>query len=295
MTRPPVRTALVTGAGGQLGLELQATVPKGWRVIPCGSGALDVSNDGQTRHVLQAELPGLVINTAAYTAVDAAESDAGRAAAVNALGAANVAQAARDCGARVIHVSTDFVFDGRQGRPYAPDDEPHPLGVYGRTKLEGEREVTRIGEGASVIIRSAWLYSAHRKNFVLTMLGLMRRGEAVSVVNDQVGTPTWARGLAEAIWTTAERPEMRGIHHWTDAGVATWYEFAVAIQEEALAAGLLGRPVPVRPIRTAEWPTAAVRPPYSVLDKTVTWAALGRTPPHWRVNLRAMLRELPRG
>lgn len=295
MTRPPVRTALVTGAGGQLGLELQATVPKGWRVIPCGSGALDVSNDGQTRHVLQAELPGLVINTAAYTAVDAAESDAGRAAAVNALGAANVAQAARDCGARVIHVSTDFVFDGRQGRPYAPDDEPHPLGVYSRTKLEGEREVTRIGEGASVIIRSAWLYSAHRKNFVLTMLGLMRRGEAVSVVNDQVGTPTWARGLAEAIWTTAERPEMRGIHHWTDAGVATWYEFAVAIQEEALAAGTIGRPVPVRPIRTAEWPTAAVRPPYSVLDKTVTWAALGRTPPHWRVNLRAMLRELPRG
>lgn len=295
MTRLPVRTALVTGAGGQLGLELQATVPQGWRVIPCGSSALDLSNDAQTRHVLQAERPGLVINTAAYTAVDAAETDAGRAAAVNALGAANVAQAARDCGARVIHLSTDFVFDGRQGRPYAPDDEPHPLGVYGRTKLEGEREVTRIGEGASVIIRSAWLYSAHRKNFVLTMLGLMRRGEAVSVVNDQVGTPTWARGLAEAIWLTAERPEMRGIHHWTDAGMATWYEFAVAIQEEALAAGTLGRPVPVRPIRTAEYPTAAVRPPYSVLDKAGTWAALDRTPPHWRVNLRAMLRELPRG
>jgi len=295
VTSPPVRTALVTGADGQLGLELQASVPKGWRVIPCGSMALDVSNDGQTRSVFQRERPGLVINSAAYTAVDAAESDAERAAAVNAQGAANVAQAARDYGARVIHLSSDFVFDGRQGRPYAPDDEPHPLGVYGRTKLEGERAVARLGEGASVIIRSAWVYSAHRKNFVLTMLGLMREKEAVSVVSDQVGTPTWARGLAEAIWATAERPEMRGVYHWTDAGVASWYDFAVAIQEEALTAGLLARAVTVRPIRTADHPTPAVRPSYSVLDKTGTWAALGRTPPHWRVNLRLLLQGLPRG
>jgi len=295
VTRPPVRTALVTGAGGQLGLELQATVPKGWRVVPCGSGALDVTNESQTRDVLRDERPALVVNSAAYTAVDAAESDAERAAAVNALGAANVARAARDCGARVIHVSTDFVFDGRQGRPYTPDDQPHPLGIYGRTKLEGEREVARIGEGASVIMRSAWLYSAHPKNFVLTMLRLMREKESVSVVSDQAGTPTWARGLAEAIWATADRPEMRGVYHWTDAGEASWYDFAVAIGEEALAAGLIGRPASVRPIRTADYPTAAVRPPYSVLDMTSTCAALGRSPPHWRVSLRLMLQELARG
>jgi dTDP-4-dehydrorhamnose reductase len=295
VTTPPVRTALVTGAGGQLGLALQASVPKGWRVIPCGSSALDVSNEAQTRHVLQSERPGLVINLAAFTAVDAAESDAERSAAVNALGAANVAQAARDCGARVIHLSTDFVFDGRQGSPYTPDDEPKALGIYGRTKLEGERGVVRIGEGASVIIRSAWIYSAQGKNFVLTMLRLMREKESVSVVSDQIGTPTWARGLAEAIWETAGRPEMRGVYHWTDAGVASWYDFAMAIQEEALALGLLTRPVPVRPIRTADYPTAAARPAYSVLDKTSTWAALGRTASHWRVSLRGMLRELPRG
>lgn len=295
MTSPPVRTALITGADGQLGFELQASAPKGWQVIPCGRGVLDVSSDAQTRRVFQSARPDLVINSAGYTAVDAAESDPEGAAAVNVRGAANVAREARDCGARVIHLSTDFIFDGRQGRPYTPDDEPHPLGAYGRTKLEGEREVARIGEGASVIMRSAWLYSAYRKNFVLTMLGLMREKALVSVVGDQVGTPTRARGLADAIWATAERPEMRGVFHWTDAGVASWYDFAVAIQEEALAAGLLTRPAAVRPIRTADYPTPAVRPPYSVLDKAGTWAVLGQTPPHWRVSLRGMLQELSRG
>jgi dTDP-4-dehydrorhamnose reductase len=295
VTSPRDPTALITGAEGQLGMELQASAPKGWRVIPCGGTALDVSNDAQTRYVFQRERPGLVINAAAYTAVDAAESDADRAAAVNARGAANVAQAARECGARVIHLSTDFVFDGQQGRPCAPDDEPRPLCVYGRTKLEGERAVARVGEGASVIIRSAWIYSAQGKNFVLTMLGLMREKDAVSVVSDQVGTPTWGRGLAEAIWATAERPEMRGVYHWTDAGVASWYDFAVAIQEEALGMGMLERAVPVRPVRSADYPRPAMRPSFSVLDNTGTWAALGRVAPHWRVSLRSMLQELPRG
>ncbi|MBA3317986.1 MAG: dTDP-4-dehydrorhamnose reductase [Gemmatimonadales bacterium] len=295
MTSPPLRTALVTGAGGQLGLELQAAVPEGWRVIPCDHRTLDVTNDAQAHSVFERERPRVVINAAAYTAVDAAESEPERAVAVNVRGAANVAQAAWETGAHVIHLSTDFVFDGRQARPYAPGDSTNPLGVYGRSKLEGEREVARISEGSAAIVRSAWIYSARGKNFVFTMLRLMREKESVDVVADQVGTPTWARGLAEAIWAMAARPELRGVHHWTDAGVGSWYDVAVAIQEEAVALGLLDRTVPVRPIRTVDYTTPATRPPYSVLDKTSTWTALGRTPPHWRVNLRLMLQRLPRG
>jgi len=295
MTSPPVRTALVTGAGGQLGHALQATVPRRWRIIPCDHRQLDIVNEAEAHHILGRERPGLVINTAAYTAVDAAESEPERAAAVNVRGAANVAQAAREIGTRVIHLSTDFVFDGCQGHPYAPADATNPLGVYGRTKLEGELEVTRICEGAAVILRSAWIYGAHGKNFVLTMLRLMREKESLGVVTDQVGTPTWDHGLAEAIWSIAERPEIRGIHHWTPAGEASWYDFAVAIQEEAMAVGLLDRAVPIRPISTAEYPTRATRPTYSVLDKGTTWAALGQSPPHWRAHLRLMLQGLPRG
>jgi len=294
VTSPPGRKALLTGANGQLGLELQATVPEGWRLAACGSSDLDVTSVDGAREVLRRERPALVINAAAYTAVDAAEEEAQEAEAVNARGAAHVAEAAREIGARIIHVSTDFVFDGRQSHPYGPGDPTNPLCVYGRTKLEGERGVARISEGSALIVRTAWVYSSHGKNFVLTMLRLMREKQAVSVVSDQVGTPTWARGLAEALWAAAERPAMSGIHHWTDAGVASWYDFAVAIQEEALEAGLLDRVVPVRPLRTADYPTKAIRPPYSVLDKSATWAALGRTAPHWRVNLRHMLGQLPR-
>ncbi len=256
---------------------------------------LDITDEGAVRQAILDERPALVINAAGYTAVDAAEGEPARAEAVNARGAANVAQAAREAGARLFHVSTDFVFDGRQDHPYAPGDTANALSVYGRTKLDGEREIARISNGSALTVRTAWVYSAYRKNFVLTMLRLMREQESVSVVNDQVGTPTWANGLAAALWAAADHPEMRGVHHWTDDGVASWYDFAVAIQETALEVGLLDRAVPVRPIRTADFQAPAARPAYSVLDKTATWAALGRTAPHWRVNLRLMLDELQRG
>jgi dTDP-4-dehydrorhamnose reductase len=239
--------------------------------------------------------PSVVIHAAAYTGVDAAEVDTDRARAVNAEGTAHVAEAARMVGARLLHLSTDFVFDGTQGRPYAPGDEPRPLGVYGRTKLEGERAAVRILDGQVLIVRTAWVYSRHGRNFVLTMLRLMTEGGEIGVVADQVGTPTWAGSLAEALWAAAGRTDLRGVVHWTDAGVASWYDFAVAIQEEALAAGLLSRAVTVRPLRTEEFPSRAQRPPFSVLEKGASWEALGRTPPHWRVNLRRMLEALARG
>jgi dTDP-4-dehydrorhamnose reductase len=285
---------LITGAGGQVGLTLQEQPPDGWAVVACGSGELDVTAPDQVRSVFERARPDVVLHTAAYTAVDAAESAAERAEAVNARGAAHVADAARAIGARMVHLSTDFVFDGEQGRPYAPGDPTGPLGVYGRTKLAGEQAVTRILGDRALIIRTAWVYSGHRQNFVLTMLRLMRARDEIGVVADQVGTPTWARSLAEAVWAAAARPELSGILHWTDAGVASWYDFAVAIQEEALELGLLERAVPVRPLRTGEYPAAAPRPAYSVLDKSASWQAMGWAPPHWRVNVRLVLQELAR-
>ncbi len=286
--------ALITGGGGQLGQELRDTVPAGWTALSCTSAELDVARPDQVAEVLERFRPALVINAAAYTGVDAAEQEPARAHAVNAAGAANVAAASREIGARLVQVSTDYVFDGALGRPYLPDDRTEPLGVYGRTKLEGEREVLRLAADTSVILRTAWLYSGRGRNFVLTMLRLLGEREEVGVVCDQVGTPTWCRSVAEAIWAAAERPDLRGIHHWTDEGTASWYELALAIQEEALALGLLQRQVPIRPLRSDQYPTPARRPAYSVLDASATEVALGLRRRPWRIALHLMLEGLVR-
>jgi dTDP-4-dehydrorhamnose reductase len=283
---------LITGARGQVGLALQAMAPAAWQLVACGTEELDVTRPEAVADVLERERPTTVIHAAAYTAVDAAEEDAGRAEAVNATGARLLAERAHRIGARLIHLSTDYVFDGGQGQPYGPDDAPHPLGVYGRTKLAGERAVAEATAGSALILRTSWVYGGHGRNFVLGMLQAMREEEEVGVVSDQVGVPTWTRSLAEAIWRAAERGGLRGIYHWTDAGVASWFDFAVAIQEEALALGLLDRTAPVRPLRTGQYPTRARRPPYSVLDASASRPALSLPAVHWRVNLRTMLRGL---
>jgi dTDP-4-dehydrorhamnose reductase len=281
---------LVTGAGGQLGRELRRTAPKEHELVALSSALLDVTDAVQIERALAGHEPAVVINAAAYTAVDKAESERERAQAVNGEGPGLLAQAAAVRGIKLIHISTDFVFDGTKGSPYLPDDLPNPRGVYGETKLAGERAVMAVDSG-SLVMRTAWVYSAHGQNFVNSMLRLMRERSSLRVVADQVGTPTWAKGLAQALWRVVDAPQMQGIHHWTDAGVASWYDLAVAIQEEAEAWGLLDRAIPIRPIRTQDYPTLARRPAYSVLDKTATWEALAFTPPHWRVALREMLRE----
>ncbi len=281
---------LVTGAGGQLGRELQRTVPKVHELVALSSALLDVTDAAQIECAFAGHEPAVVINAAAYTAVDRAESERERAQAVNGEGPDLLARATAARGIRLIHVSTDFVFDGTKGSPYLPDDPPNPLGAYGESKLAGEHAVMAADPGA-LVVRSAWVYSAHGQNFVNTMLRLMRERTSLGVVADQIGTPTWAKGLAQALWRAVDAPQMQGIYHWTDAGVASWYDFAVAIQEEAEAWGLLDRAIPIRPIRTQDYQTAARRPAYSVLDKTATWEALAFTPPHWRVALREMLRE----
>jgi dTDP-4-dehydrorhamnose reductase len=289
------KRVLITGASGQLGRELQARVPADWQVFACGTDECDVTDAAMVNRVLSQTRPDTVIHTAAYTDVDAAETETARAEAVNCGGTANVASAATAIGARMIYISTDFVFDGQQGHPYQPEDEPRPLNAYGRSKLAGEREVTRITAGGALIVRTAWVYSRHGDNFVRRMLRLMGERESLAVVSDQIGTPTWGRGLAEALWIAAARPSLRGILHWTDAGVASWYDFAVAIQEEALRVRALERAVPIRPIRSEEFPRPARRPSYSILDKSAGWAALNGPAQHWRTNLGSMLQEMAHG
>jgi dTDP-4-dehydrorhamnose reductase len=281
---------LLVGGSGQLGRELQHCKPADTELLVLGSQELDLREAGLVEARVSASRPQVIINAAAYTAVDRAESEPDAAFAVNGQGAENLARSARTVGAYCIQISTDFVFDGAQAHPYRPADRTNPLGVYGASKLAGEQlALTACPEGVAVV-RTAWLYSAFGNNFVTTMLRLMGERDNLRVVADQVGTPTWGRGLAEALWRMC-RVQPKGIYHWTDAGVASWYDFAVAIQEEALACGLLDREIPVLPINTVDYPTPARRPSYSVLEKTETWAVLGMTPCHWRVALRRMLHE----
>lgn len=282
---------LIVGKNGQLARELVLRAPQGCEVTALGSGEMDIRDREAVSRVLETLQPVLVINAAAYTAVDRAESEPDQAYALNGHGVAHLAEAARSVSAKFVHISTDFVFDGRNSTPYLPNDRPNPVSVYGASKLEGERLAGAFCGPEALIIRTSWLYGVHGRNFVTTMLKLMAEREELRVVADQVGTPTWTGGLAAAIYALAGM-EAFGIQHWSDAGVASWYDLAVAIQEEALALGILKRAIPVLPIRTEEYPTPARRPAYSVLDKSDTWQLLGEAAPHWRVNLRKMLLEL---
>jgi dTDP-4-dehydrorhamnose reductase len=281
---------LIVGAQGQLGYELRRTAGGRRGITAVDRADVDIADAGSVQRIVQQYRPGVIINAAAYTAVDQAEQQRELAWAVNCSGAENLAVAASAAGARLLHVSTDFVFDGNGCRPCRPQDGTQPRSVYAASKAAGERAVLEHCDDA-LVVRTSWLYSAHGHNFVKTMLRLMAERDAVSVVADQVGTPTWARVLAETLWSLLET-DASGICHCSNNGVASWYDFAVAIQEEALAAGLLRRAVPIKPISTAAYPLPARRPVYSVLDVADTETLLGVTFPHWRESLRSMLKEL---
>lgn len=283
---------LITGANGQLGWELRRTAPEDMEVIALERKALDICDANRVQEVFRGQAPNIVINTAAYTAVDKAEKESDFAYRVNRDGAAILAQYVALYNAQMVHISTDYVFDGTQGRPYKAEDRTNPQCVYGSSKRAGEKEVLKILEDQVSVIRTSWVYSSHGKNFVKTMLRLMQEREQLNVVSDQIGTPTWARNLAEMIWSAIAMHSLAGIDHWTDAGVASWYDFAIAIQEEALLLGLLEKPVKIRPTMTWQYPLPAKRPGFSLLDKTDTWSKLNRYSNHWRVSLRRMLKEI---
>ncbi len=260
------------------------------------SADLDITARDSVHKVLKREAPSVVINAGAYTNVDLAEKERERAFAVNTDGAGNVASACEAIGATLIHISTDFVFDGEKSRPYREDDRTNPLSTYGRSKLGGE-EAVREASTRHYIIRTSWLYGTRGRNFVKTILRLAAEREELQVVADQVGSPTWTFDLAEAISWMAERvltgsPPAFGIYHFSNEGVASWYDLAVAVVEEGRRLGISKRCRVVDPIPTEAWPTPAVRPPYSVLDKTKIKEALGIRIPHWHVSLVRMLGEL---
>ena len=286
---------IVFGARGQVGGELQRRMPSATTVEALDKEELDICNPTGVLKTVREYSPELIINCAAYTAVDEAESDHDAAFAVNSTGARNIALAARATECRIVHISTDFIFDGEQGRPYRTDDEARPLSVYGRSKLDGEEAVIAVCGESAVIVRTSWVYSAFGSNFVKTMLARMRQRPRLGVVSDQIGCPTWAGSLAGALWELGLKPEISGIVHWTDAGVASWFDFAVAIQEIALDIGLLDTQIPIEPISSKAYPTPAARPSFSVLDTSGSTSRLETPQPHWRAALRQMLEDLAQG
>jgi dTDP-4-dehydrorhamnose reductase len=283
---------LVIGCNGQLGHSLADTAPANVDIIGLDLPELDITDATAVLEICSETRPDVIVNAAAYTAVDKAETDHALATAVNVAGPRNIALAAQEVGARLIHISTDFVFDGASSTPYKTDAETNPLSVYGKTKRDGELTVLKETSGSAVIIRTSWLYSKTGGNFVKTMLRLMSERDELGIVADQFGTPTWADSLAEAVWGFVGVPEHSGIFHWSDGGTATWQEFAIAIQEEGLLLGFLERTIPIHPIRTDDYPTAAKRPAYSVLDCSTTQGAINMKPAEWRTNLHKMLKGM---
>jgi dTDP-4-dehydrorhamnose reductase len=332
---------LLTGVNGQLGQELQRTLAPLGEVIGVDRKTMDLAQATSIRQVISEVKPDLIVNAAAYTAVDKAETEIELATSINAVAPTLMAEEAQQIGAALIHVSTDYVFDGRKNTPYTEQDATNPLSVYGQTKLSGEegirqkssfgavpselaeatlgavnsaglakRDAVASKELRYIILRTAWVYGTHGKsNFVKTMLRLFAERDEVRVVADQVGTPTWANDIAQAIYAIACRCEgatqlsnlsqehaqpslPTGTYHFTNSGVASWYDFAVAIFEEAKQLGFPLKVQRIVPITTSDYPTPAQRPAFSVLSGQKLSAALGTQPPHWRQGLRQMLVEL---
>jgi len=283
---------IITGKGGQLAWELERLIPDAYHVLCVGKNELDITNADLVDTFLNNELPDLVINTAAYTAVDKAEEDVETAFRVNEKGVQYLAEACKRINARILHVSTDFVFDGANTGPYQTDAVPNPVNVYGSSKLAGDLVLQTILPENSVILRTAWVYSVHGNNFVKSMLRLMQEKPQLGIIYDQIGTPTWAKGLAHWLWAVADKPEVNGIYHWTDAGVASWYDFAIAIQELGVEKELLKEFIPILPIPTSAYPTPAKRPAFSIIDKHSAEVVSELKTIHWRKQLSMMMDEL---
>jgi dTDP-4-dehydrorhamnose reductase len=286
---------LLTGAAGQLGQALIALRPSEVELITCTRAELDLADAQACGRLVRHLRPDWVLNAGAYTAVDKAERKPELAQAVNAGAPAAFAEALAATGGRLLQVSTDFVFNGQQGNPYRADQATQPLGVYGTSKAAGEAAALQL-PGARVL-RTSWLYGPVGRNFCLTLLRLHREKPELGVVADQVGCPTATHTLAEACWRalglgcSVDSPLPR-ILHWSDAGAASWYDFAVTIGELAVELGLLGTAARVQPLTTAQYPTPARRPPYSLLDCSGSRAALGLDPVHWRTALRRVMERI---
>lgn len=306
---------LLIGRRGQVGKELDALLRRFADVVALDHSELDLSKLQEVRETIRAVKPRIIVNAAAYTAVDRAESEEAMAQAVNADAPAVMAEEAKSLGAVLVHYSTDYVFDGTKRMPYVEDDLPNPQNVYGRTKLAGEQAVQQSG-AAYLIFRTAWVYGRQGKNFLLTILRLATQREELRIVNDQIGAPTSADEIAAGTDDIIKRfcidgrdassvASIAGIYHMTAAGETSWYEFAKAILEEAaqtpelpwLGEATNHRPLIARrviPIRTSEYPTPAVRPAYSVLSNSRLARIFGVQLPDWRAQLHSTFLAAPR-
>lgn len=281
---------LVTGSNGQLGHEIQKVAKQApytnHTFYFTGSKDLDICDEEALHQFFTNHEIDVVINCAAYTAVDKAEEEIELCEQINRIAPQYLAQVAQANGARVIHISTDYVFDGTSCKPYREDDKTSPCSVYGRTKLAGEEAIMNFCPLSS-IVRTAWLYSAHGNNFVKTMYELGKERDKLNVVVDQIGTPTYAGDLAEALLKMAISGSHPGIYHYTDEGVCSWYDFTLAIHEMAQITDCMVSPIP-----GSQYPTAAARPHYSVLDKQKIRAVYDVKTPYWRDSLRKCIAEL---
>jgi len=279
---------LITGKNGQLGSELQEieqNFPE-YRMVFVDREEMDLSNPEQIIKVLNIEKPEIIVNAGAYTAVDKAENDQELCDAVNHIAVKTIGAWAAGNNAKVIHISTDYVFDGTSETPLKETDAPDPINVYGLTKLHGEQALRASGAN-HVIIRTAWVYSTYGANFVKTMIRLMNEREEIGVVADQIGTPTYARDLARAIMQIIEAPEfIQGVYHYSNEGKISWHEFAVAVKE------IKGFGAKVNPIGSDAFPTPAKRPNFSLLDKTKIKEVYKVSVPDWKTSLQEMLAKL---
>lgn len=288
------KSILLIGNNGQVGQELQQILPSYGNTISVSRPTVDLTEPDTLRSIIRAKQPQIIINAAAYTAVDKAESESEQAWAINATAPLILAEESQKLGAFLIHISTDYVFDGNGYRPYQETDVTNPLSVYGKTKLAGEQA---IQENCThhLILRTAWVYGNFGKsNFVKTMLRLGAQRPELRIVADQIGSPTWAKDIAAVIAEMIPHLslDIAGTYHYTNSGVASWYDFAIAIFEEAQQLGFPLKVENIIPITTPEYPTPARRPAYSVLACGKISTLLGKYPPHWRQRLREMLKDL---
>ena len=285
-----MKKILLTGVTGQVGQELQKTLVPWGEIVGVTRQDLDLTQPEQIRSAIAELKPDLIVNAAAYTAVDKAETESKLAIAINGVAPTIMAESAQKLGATLVHISTDYVFNGNNYTPYTEEDRPNPLGVYGQSKLMGEEGVRNNG-ARHIILRTAWVYGSRgHGNFVKTMLRLGAEREELRIVSDQIGSPTWSYDIAMAI-TQLISKSARGTYNFSSSGVASWYDFAVAIFSEANQLGFPLKVKEVIPITTAEYPTPAQRPSYSVLSKAKITQTLGNYPSPWQKSLKQMLSE----
>lgn len=290
---------LVIGANGQVGCELRQSLAPLGEVIALDRAACDLARPAEVARILRAATPDIIVNAAAYTAVDRAEQEEELATLINGTAVGEIAQAARQLGALLIHYSTDYVFDGRKDAPYAEDDVPSPISAYGRSKLAGERAIAQCG-GRYLIVRTSWIYAARGHNFLKTVLRLARERDELRIVEDQIGAPTWARDLAAAtaVMTRQARQEIArddfesGLFHVTGSGATSWFVFAKAVVKQAEQYGLLARKSKIVPIASSEYPVAATRPKNSRLSGARARHRFQIALPEWEQSLAVCMREL---